>query len=258
MTSVVGIFILMILIMVLELANAVEISHETATVNVSDTLQATIDDLEVSVAHLKAQLDLLDKQPAETGEVNAFNQQQKLAEQEQLIRELVDRMTRTEATIQDIEQSVTEANRIHDNVLAEAASMQSDRQEVESLLRKREEIKKFATILETDHPVVYRDQTNEGRYVVLIRLERRSIWVSDAVGNVSHEFLGGDRMAKLENWLSTTDLSSRQILLIVKPSGVDEYEKVALALENSGAIFGFDVAAEDASFLLRSQIEGLP
>lgn len=46
--------------------------------------------------------------------------------------------------------------------------------------------------------------------------------------------------------------------IVMETNSILHAEAIALALENSGAIFGFDVAAEDASFLLRSQIEGLP
>ena len=86
------------------------------------------------------------------------------------------------------------------------------------MLKKKEEIERFATILDTDHPVVYRDKTIEGRYLVIVRLEQGSIFLSDAGANVSQAFKGSHRLRQFKSWLSVTQLRNRQILLVVKPS----------------------------------------
>jgi hypothetical protein len=255
MTSVVGIFILMILIMVLQLANSIESSRRTAAVDIDRELLNTVDLLQREVSRLQAEYDTLQRNQAEAADINVFNKEQKLKELQLERQELDDRLSKSHENIGALSKAIIESKRIHQEVLAQAEACESDRNEIERMLKKREEIERFATILDTDHPVVYRDKTAEGRHLVIICLEQGSIFVSDAGADVSQAFKGVQRLRQLKSWLDATQLDNRQILLMVKPSGVRDYDEVVLILDQSGAAYGFDVAAEESKFLLRSQLE---
>lgn len=255
MTSVVGIFILMILIMVLELADSVESSQSTGMVKVGHELKNTVDSLRLEVTRMQEEYDFLQKSQLESASINIFNSEKKVKELEGQLQRLEDLLDKTHANIGAVSKAIIVAERIHLDVLAEAEACEADRHEIERMLRQKEEVERVATILDTDHPVVYRDKTIEGRYLVIIRLERDSIFVTDSGANVSRAFKGMERLRQLKTWLDTTQLGNRQILLVVKPSGVSDFDEVATSLEDSGVAYGFDVSAEDAIFMLRSQLE---
>ncbi len=52
-----------------------------------------------------------------------------------------------------------------------------------------------------------------------------------------------------------TELSTRQMYVIVKPAGVVDFEEVKDSLDASSAVWGFDVAEQDANFHLRYEME---
>lgn len=255
MTSVVGIFILMILIMVLQLANSIEASRAAGTVDIDQELIKTVDLLEEEVTRLQEEYDDLQNSQASTADINLLNKEQKLKELQFQFHELNDRLSTTHENIGELSKAIIESKRVHQEVLADAEARESDRHEIERMLKKKEEIERFATILDTDHPVVYRDKTIEGRYLVIVRLEQGSIFLSDAGANVSQAFKGSHRLRQFKSWLSGTQLRSRQILLVVKPSGVSDFDDIIAVLDQSGASYGFDVAAEQTNFLLRSQVD---
>ncbi len=257
MTSIVGIFVLIILIMVLELVQTTSASSPSYE-SISREVLASLALLESEVSSLQAEYDSLQQSQSASTDINRLNAPQRERDLQLQILEANDRLSRSHQTIEDLKQALIKAEQVHQTIIAEGLAAEADREKLEDLLAKRAEVQKYASVLETDHPVVYRDKTIEGRNLVLIRLQDGKIMITDSANGSNQTFSGTLRIQQFHQWFATLDIESRQFLLIVNPSGVNDYVEVAATLEKRGAAYGFDVVGEGANFRLRSQLESRP
>lgn len=254
MTSVVGIFILIIMIMVLQLADSVAKSQKSSGAISQEFLDFLVF-LEQEVTRLQSRYEELQKEQSISADVSLFNKDQRTAQLQSQLEDLNNRIAISSSQIRDLSRSLIEAKQMHEAALSDSVAAESDRQEIERVLTERERIEKISAILETDHPLVFRDQTAEGKFLVLVRLEEDKVYVADSGGPSTKVFTGLSRHRQLKAWLKDQSLGNRQFFMIVKPSGAGDYEAVAQALESSGALYGFDIAGEQSNFVLRSQLE---
>ncbi len=94
--------------------------------------------------------------------------------------------------------------------------------------------------------------------MVLVKLDKDEILVADSATSTTQKFADTTRLAKFSAWLDNTQLNSRQILVVVKPFGAEDFEEVKNALDAARATWGFDVAEQHANFQLRYQMELAP
>jgi hypothetical protein len=254
MTSVVGIFILIILIMVLQLVGSVARSQKSSGA-ISQDLLDSLATLELEVNRMQKRYDELQKNQSLTADVNLFNVNQRTAEMKSQLQDLEDRISRSNSQTQSLSQSLVAAQVMHQAAMSDSLAAESDRQQLEQMLRQLERIQKISNVLETDHPVIFKDQTAEGRFLVLVRLEAGKIHLFDSSVPTSAVYAGPSRHRQFKTWLQSQSLGKLQFFLVVKPTGADDYEEVAEALQKGGAMYGFDVAEEQVTFVLKSQLE---
>lgn len=257
-TSVVGIFVLITLIMALELAQTVEDASEASSAGVSAELLASLASLEDGIEQMQAEFDALSSTQSASFGLNRFNREQALKDAQTRLQQLEQRTARVEQDLEDIKQSLVEASEIEEQLLAVGKAAEAEREEMKRLQDKRREIERYSAVLEIDKPLIFRDETTEGRAVVLVKLERNEILIADSGAAKTQTFLGSSRQSEFASWLSKTELRSRQIFVIVKPAGVDEFEDIKNSLDSAGATWGFDVAEQDAKFQLRYEMGMAP
>ena len=257
-TSVVGIFVLITLIMALELAQTVESASETSSEGVSAELLASLASLEEGIEQMQAEFDALSSNQNASSGLNRFNREQALKDAQTRLQQVEQRTARVEQDLEDIKQSLVEAKEIEEQLLAQGRAAESEREEMKRLQDKRKEIERYSAVLEIDKPLIFRDETTEGRSVVLVKLEKDEILIADSGAAKTQTLSGATRHSQFASWLSKTDLPSRQIFVIIKPTGVKDFEKVESSLDSSGAVWGFDVAEQDANFHLRYEMEMAP
>ena len=257
-TSVVGIFVLITLIMAIELAQSVADASEATSEGVSADLLKSLASLEAGIEEMQAEFDGLSSAQNAASGLNRFNREQALKDAQLRLQQIEQRSARVEQDLDDAKQSLVEAKKIEAQLLAQGQAAEAEREEMKRLQDKRKELERYSAILEIDKPLIFRDQTQEGRSVVLVKLDNDEILVADSESATTQKFLGSTRKATFSAWLIKTQLSSRQFLVIVKPAGVDDFEEIKNSLDEARAIWGFDVAEQDANFQLRYEMEMAP
>lgn len=257
-TSVVGIFVLITLIMAIELAQSVADASEASSEGVSADLLKSLASLEAGIAEMQAEFDALSSAQNAASGLNRFNREQALKDAQLRLQQIEQRSARVEQDLDDAKQSLVEAKKIEAQLLVQGQAAEAEREEMKRLQDKRKELERYSAILEIDKPLIFRDQTQEGRSVVLVKLDNDEILVADSESATTQKFLGSTRKATFSAWLIKTQLSSRQFLVIVKPAGVDDFEEIKNSLDEARAIWGFDVAEQDANFQLRYEMEMAP
>ncbi len=253
-TSVVGIFVLITLIMALELAQTVENASAASSEGISAELLASLASLKEGIETMQAEFDALSSAQGASSGLNRFNREQALKDAQTRLQQLEQRTARVEQDLEDIKQSLVEAKKIEEQLLAQGQAAEAERDEMKRLQDKRKEIERYSAVLEIDKPLIFRDETTEGRSVVLVKLEGGEILVADSGAAKTQTFSGSSRQSQFSSWLGKTALNSRQVFVIIKPTGVEDFEDVKNSLDTAGAIWGFDVAEQDANFQLRFEM----
>lgn len=257
-TAVVGIFVLITLIMVLELAQTVSEAKASPATTISPDIIASLASLREEVMQLESQQSLLSRSANSRAAINEFNREDIVAELELQIEQTNDRIERAEQIARESKQSLVQAKKVHEQMIAESKAAESERHELEDLQDKRQELERYSSVLEIDQPLIFRDTTQDNRWLVLVQLVDHKIKVSESQANQSYEYSGLLRIERFEQWLSSVNLAQVHILVIIKPSGVDDFAEIKSALQSSSARFGFDLASEEANFLLRSEVGPKP
>lgn len=257
-TSVVGIFVLITLIMVLELAQTVADAGTATMESVSKALLDSLAMMELEVDQLQAEYDQLSEARGKMAGNNRFNREQRLADAQRQIGQKKQAIERTIELTAETQQSLVEAKKIEEQLLAEGQAVEAEQQLILDLQDKQQEVQRYSSIIATEKPIVFRDQTDHGRAVVLVRLEDSHILINDSASRDSRDFSGSSRTSVFQTWLSKVDLTKRQILLIVKSSSVADFEAVKESLNSEHAVWGFDVAANDQNFRLHYEMEISP
>jgi hypothetical protein len=257
-TSVVGIFVLITLIMVLELAQTVAESNATSPQTISQAVLDSLAALELEVTELQAQFDHQNAAQSKSADTNRFNREQQLQDGSAKLKEIEARLARSLEIAADSRQSLKEAKKTEQSLMAESKAVESDRKKVDDLQSQRKKIQRYSSVMEIEKPIVFREQTDQSRFVVLIRLEDSKIWISDSLEKREQTFSGNSRIQSLQSWLARVDLNKRQVFLVVKASSVDDFEAVQKSLDDSQANWGFDVSAADQNFRLRFELDNNP
>ncbi len=126
-TSVVGIFVLITLIMALELAQTMENASEASSEGVSAELLASLASLQVGVEQMQGEFDALSSTQGATSGLNRFNREQALKDAQTRLQQSEQRSARVEQDLEDIKQSLIEAKKIEEQLLAQGQAAEAVR-----------------------------------------------------------------------------------------------------------------------------------
>ena len=129
-TSVVGIFVLITLIMAIELAQSVADASEASSEGVSADLLKSLASLEAGIAEMQAEFDALSSAQNSASGLNRFNRQQILADAQTRLLQIQQRTARNEQDLEDTKQSLVESKKIEEQLLALNRSTEAEREEM--------------------------------------------------------------------------------------------------------------------------------
>ena len=256
-TSVVGIFVLITLIMALELAQTVENASNKSNEGVSSELLASLASLQDRVKQMQAEFDAQSSAKLAASDFNRFNREELLNDAKARVEQIQQQTTQTQHDLAEVQQSLVDARKIGARLLAQGQAAEAESEELKRVQDQRKRIERYSAVLEIDKPLIFRDRTAEGRWVVLVKLENEEILVADSATAKTLTFTDSARQAQFATWVATTALASRQFFVIVKPSGVEDFDTVQNRLDSAGALWGFDLAEQDSKFKLRFEM-GMP
>ena len=255
-TSVVGIFVLITLIMMLELVQSrIGAANQRVTLP-TDTVQQ-LQELEQEVASLSNLHASLQANAHKAAQRNAYTVEEEVSTLSRQQSEVEDQLTTANSRTSRLKKQLDDARQNEKLLITKEKELAKKQAESKSLAAEQQETAKAGAILEIEKPLIFRDQTEQGRYLVLVILEKKTIALSDAQNGKSQNFTGSSREQGFNTWLKVLDVKTRQFLLIVKPSGEPDFENVCESLKSRNAVYGFDVASEEQKFRLRSQLGGL-
>ena len=192
-TSVVGIFVLITLIMVLELAQTVADASAATMESVSQELLKSLAVMEQETEQLQTEYDLLNAAQMKSVGSNRFNRAQQLAEAEHELSQVANSIARTIEMTEETQQSLIAAENIEKELLAEGQAIEVDQQQILDLQNKQMEVQRYYSIMKAEKPIIFRDQSERGRAVVLVRLENAQILVGDSADRHDLDFRGSSR-----------------------------------------------------------------
>lgn len=239
-TGVVGIFILILVILVLELAQRVETASQASPEDIKPVI-ATIATLQQQVSEIEAEIEQHSAISSRWEDTNAFN-----------IDDKVDRLKRMNQSMEKrVESSDTKRRKLASEdslAMAEAQrlaqqskELSGQRQELKELSIVAREIRKRENVLFGDNSVVYRDVTEDGRYMVLVTLSLGLVEIRDSLTRSVKTFTSARRLDDFEKWLATIPLGRRHLLLMIEPGGESDFSAMHTAVKESGARYGFTV-----------------
>jgi len=243
-TAVVGIFILVTLILVLQLAQRVEAASEAVPQDIQPIME-TVASLQEQISGMEAEIATRAEAGAAMEGINAFN----IVEQvEQLKSENAGLQARIETSRgkqQELKKLSNETRVIAQTLAEQAASQAGQRERMEELSDKIDEIQSQRIAMTDDPSTVFRDQTERGKYVVLVSISDRSMVIRDALTQSVTELTGPTQVEQWRRWLRDIPLSRRHLLLRIQPGGERDFQSIRTAADEANAQYGYTVVGAD-------------
>lgn len=253
-TSVVGIFVLITLIMVVELA-------AKATERLS-TDKPVAENLSKVVALMQSEVDTLEKRETELEKtssavagVQRFNVDEIREDLERESKQLEERTQRFEALQKSTRSVLVAAEGQLKQLQEESIANQPKQDELKKLLGKLEFLDRKISNLQTDDPMVFRDASLSGKELVIVDLAAGEIGLLDLSRNAREKFTGIGRADNFLKWITDRRLSSLHFLMLVRPGAASTFESCRSKLDQLHASYGFDVIANDRMLKMRNELE---
>lgn len=251
-TSVVGIFVLVTIIMMIELVSKT-VEGQNNGKRVADTLGASLQILEEQVEDLRQRNTQLSTRSKTVGAVQRFNADEIRSEIQQRIQQVTEQTKRSQAVTQKIQKVLIASKNEFDQLQKEGVASQEKRDELKRLVGKLQYIDTKIGTLTVDNPLIFRNADLAGRSLIVIDIQRFQIEVLDLQRDTRKVFSGGTPNAKWEGWCDQQAMDQLHFLLLVRPGAAVSFNAIRTQLEKAGASFGFDVIATGRSIRLRSE-----
>lgn len=251
-TSVVGIFVLITLIMMVELVTR-KASASGSNQAVDDTFSAVIVELQQQYEALEARSAKLDTMAKKIGSVQVFNRDEVTKELQASIQSLNEQLERTERRNQEIQRVIDEQKKLQSDLQMEVRNRSPDREELEKLRKDLEKLDTRLAKLNTQEPLIYKSQSLDGRNVVVLEITSREIAILDLAGDTRVTLRGRYFAGEFKDWMRKQTISRNHFFLLIRPGGSDNFQQIREVLDNSKASYGYDVLDMEKSLQLRSE-----
>ncbi len=258
-TAVVGIFILITIILALEFIQRVEASVTAATPAVdARALERTLQQLQAEIERMEAEYAKRLDQRQNQVEINSFNRDARMKALKAEIMATRERIALADTQLLAAQQQMQAADASETTLLNQLAQLQSERERLTELEQAKQSIEAKIQQFTSHDGLLYRDKSDEGRFLCLVTLKNRTIVIQDAATKSTRTWEGNSRVRSLEAWLDAQSSSPRHFLLLVMPQGAEDFEAVREILEAANGAFGYDVIGDQQSVKLRFEMETRP
>jgi vacuolar-type H+-ATPase subunit I/STV1 len=252
-TSVVGIFVLITLIMMVDLVTKTSSSAKVREA-FEDIYTAAIDDLQEQLAKLETRSAQLDVAATKLGNVQVFNKDEIAKELEASIQSLNQQVERVERRNQEIQRVIEGQDKVKSELQIEVEKRSPDREELERLLKQLEKLDSKIQSLQTDEPLVFKSQDLQGRTIVIIEVHANKLVLLDLAKDSRSEISGGALDGKFRSWLSSRNVGSIHCFVLIRPYAAGTFGSVRAVLDATGASYGYDLIDKKRSVKLRSEV----
>lgn len=245
-TAVVGIFILITLLLVLELAERV--SEASGGVETTDDIAQILSAIEVlreEVEQLRQEYQERSAQSNRTTTLNRFNAEEELTKLRDRVANEENRLRQLENNANSIEKSLAQAQQDQGQLQAVREELRKQEDMLEALVEEMRQTQNEINRVQAMDTEIFRDVMEDGRYLVLVTLGDGAIIIRDALAKKVSQLRGGNRVAQFEQWLSGSGGKSRHFMVFVKPDGALDFEEVKGLLADRSVTYGYTVVKQD-------------
>lgn len=210
-TSVVGIFALITIIMMVELVSKT-VDGKSKGNQVADTLSASLNSSENDVALLRQRSEELSVDSRSVVGIQRFNVEEIRSDIEKRIQHIVEQTKRTDALNQQLRQVLIASQGELDQLDKQAVATEDKRVELKTLLGKLQYLESKIGNLVTEDPLVFRNTNLAGRSLIVADVQSQQILVLELARDLRHVFSGNDRLSKFETWVSKQSLDTLHFL----------------------------------------------
>ena len=252
-TSVVGIFVLITLIMMIELVSKT-VEGQTNGNRVADTLSVSLNSLEAELHEMRQRSEELSFRSKSVAGIQRFNVEEIRSDFEKRIRQVQEQTKRSEAVNEKLRKVVVAKEGELDQLNQQAVAADARRDELKTVLEKVQYLDSKIGNLTTGEPLVFRNSVLAGRSLIVADVQPKQIEVLELARNVRQVFSGSDRLTKFNAWVDTQPTDKFHFLLLVRPGAASSSTSIQSQLDSVGASFGFDVIGANRSIKLRSEV----
>jgi hypothetical protein len=238
-TSVVGIFVLITLIMVLELADRTVVGSTKGN-QVEDTLSATVKLLDEQLQSTKELVANRQQAAAAANTVASLDSQSRREELKKELMQIEERRKKFESKHIVTSQANTRSEGTLRQLEEQSIETKKKKDELKLLLAKLNQID---TAIETfiDNSNVFRQSNLGGRSITITELRRNTIDVTVLQSMKRTTFSEPGAFEKWKQWVNSQNSNATHFLILVRPGGSTLFSKSQKFLNGLGASYGFDV-----------------
>lgn len=252
-TSVVGIFVLITLIMMVDLVRKTG-SSSASQQRVADTFSAAIADLQMQLEQIEKRSKELDVLASKIGAVQVFNKDEIAKDLRASIQSLDEQIERTEQRNREIQRIIDSQTNAQTDLQIETQKRSPDRDELARLLKQLEKLDSKIGELDLDEPLVFKSQPLDGRSVVVIDVTGTEAIVLDLQADQRSTMRGLSLERDFKSWMKSHAKGSYHYFLLIRPGGASNFETLRAILVNNSASYGYDVLEKDRALKLRSEV----
>jgi hypothetical protein len=255
-TSVVGIFVLITLVMMVNLLSRTAASQQPLRKN-DDVYTDAIRELEERLKQLQNQAEKLDQLSDSVGTIQVFNKEEvakQLMADLMSLNQQIEKNDNRNSELQRINSQLTQSET---KLLIEMENRSPDRDELKNLIRELERLDTKVQALKIDIPLIFKSQQLQGRSIIVIDITRQGLKTLDLDNGSRINFGPENVMKQFRAWIKQLDLSKCHFIVMVRPRTSLRFVEVRDVLDDARASYGYDVLDEDRLIQLRSEAENL-
>lgn len=256
-TAVVGIFILITLIMVLELAQRVEAASQAQPEDIQPVTE-TIETLQQQNERLAAEIESRTTKMNRNLDLNAFNVSEKTEQLKQQNAALQLRIETSTEKQRLLNTELYKAEFESKQLAVQSQSLAGQRKELDEMSKTAAQVTKKINVLLGEGSTIYRDEVETGRFMVLITLSPGSIQIRDALSRTINTFNGARRTDDFQDWIEQVDLQRRHLLVLIEPGGVSDFDTVRQSVTKAKAQYGYSVIGPNHAVRLGFELGTAP
>ncbi len=251
-TSVVGIFVLITLIMMVDLVTKTSSSAKVHGA-VEDTYSSALNDLQDQLSKLETRSAQLDKAANSAGSIRVQSKEEISKELEASIQSLNQQVERVERRTREIQRVIENQDKVKSDLQIEIQKRSPDREELERLLKQLEKLDSKIQNLQTEDTLIFKSQNLQGRTVVIVEVHANKLVLLDLAKDNRTEISGSDLDGKFRTWLSSRNVGSIHCFVLIRPFAAGTFNSVRSVLDTTGASYGYDLIDQKRTVKLRSE-----
>lgn len=239
-TAVVGIFVLITLIMIIELVSKAETTSSRIETNV-ESLKQLSSSLEKNREKLSQQLRELTLAAEDSRGANGLHPEFQERELQKQLTALNEQKQDLSESVEDLEHQLSISQALNQTLSRQWDVSRAEVKRVDDLQSKIDELENRLQRIQSEDPMVFRAEKLQGRTIVIFDLHPDRVEIASLEAGRRETFKGTNSVAAVQNWIRSQNLNQIHILVFVRPKTEKLFSEIQDTLKGHSASFGFDV-----------------